>query len=359
MHLAYIDGRIESYRSIFVSNIEKRLSQLSLISDFCGEEIQCNNKFQLQEIELKFGSKSIVCFSRIISILRKIKPDVVISGDMGIRTFLSVLYCNFNNIPVYPWARLTTWSERRVGLVRKILRKLIISLSTGVIVNSQDGAAYLRSLKKCNTYILYQSSSHSVLANSPRKIENSVQSRWVFVGKLNEAKGLKAFFEAVANIDLKLRSNLIFDLIGDGNLKEWLQGFLEKNEIQHKFHGNLNGNEVIEALDNATFFFFPTLCDEWGLAVVEAMNRGLPILGSLKSGSIVELSAQGEFGLLFDPRDTDQLRFIIKSALQMNSAEYAHLALGSWQIAKSMELQPEKMAEKFFEIINREIDSNT
>ena len=51
----------------------------------------------------------------------------------------------------------------------------------------------------------------------------------------------------------------------------------------------------------ADAFVFPTLADEWGVVVNEALAAGLPVLGSVHSQAVEELCAEGETGWIFDP----------------------------------------------------------
>ena len=46
---------------------------------------------------------------------------------------------------------------------------------------------------------------------------------------------------------------------------------------------------------------FPTLADEWGLVVNEALAAGVPVLGSLYSQAVEELVRDGENGWTFRP----------------------------------------------------------
>jgi glycosyltransferase involved in cell wall biosynthesis len=201
------------------------------------------------------------------------------------------------------------------------------------------------------THLLYQSSAHSRLAESRKSIRDGNQTRWIFVGRLIEEKGLVKFLSKLATTDFHLRKKLHIDFVGVGELRDWLESFTLANKIDSEFHGNLTGNAIIELLDKSEFFFFPSLGDEWGLAVVEAINRGLPILGSTKAGAINELSTFGDFGIFFDPYSEDQIKEVISNALSIGLKELRQYSDESLRLALQLELQPRKMAQKMFAVI--------
>jgi len=53
----------------------------------------------------------------------------------------------------------------------------------------------------------------------------------------------------------------------------------------------------------ASGFVLPSLVDQWGLVVNEAMAAGLPVLVSRGAGCAVDLIEEGATGWSFDPRD--------------------------------------------------------
>jgi glycosyltransferase involved in cell wall biosynthesis len=222
---------------------------------------------------------------------------------------------------------------------------------TGVFVNGKDGSNYLNSVYPTRTHLLYQSSSHSRLAESRKIFRADNQIRWIYVGRLIEEKGLVKFLSKLAATDFHLRKKLHLDFVGDGQLRDWLESYTSTNNIDSEFHGNLNGNAIIELLDKSEFFFFPSLGDEWGLVVVEAINRGLPILGSSKAGTISELSSFGDFGIIFDPYSEDQMKEVISNALSIDFKKLRQYSDESLRLALQLELQPRKMAQKIFEVI--------
>jgi glycosyltransferase involved in cell wall biosynthesis len=57
------------------------------------------------------------------------------------------------------------------------------------------------------------------------------------------------------------------------------------------------------ALDNAKVFLHATINEHWGVAVAEAMARGLPVVIHKSGGAWSDLAMSGEVGLGYDTAD--------------------------------------------------------
>lgn len=65
----------------------------------------------------------------------------------------------------------------------------------------------------------------------------------------------------------------------------------------------------------ATAFVLPSIREEWGLVVNEAMACGLPVVVSNVAGSIEDLVVSNDNGFQFDPNDEDALVEILQSLI--------------------------------------------
>ncbi len=68
--------------------------------------------------------------------------------------------------------------------------------------------------------------------------------------------------------------------------------------------GNVAPASLPDFYRDASTFVFPTLGDEWGAVVNEALCAGLPVLGSVHSQAVEELILEGKNGWVFDPADS-------------------------------------------------------
>src|SRR5258708_40228945 len=64
-------------------------------------------------------------------------------------------------------------------------------------------------------------------------------------------------------------------------LKVFLEGYVFPQNITVKFCGAVAYSELPGIYAQCGLLVFPTLADEWGMVVNEALAAGLPILGSV------------------------------------------------------------------------------
>jgi glycosyltransferase involved in cell wall biosynthesis len=95
--------------------------------------------------------------------------------------------------------------------------------------------------------------------------------------------------------------------IGDGPLRDKLSVLPIPQNAVIKLHGNIQYSELAKYYQLAGAFIFPTLADEWGVVINEAMGSGLPILGSVYSQAVEELIEEGVTGWLFRPDHPDEI----------------------------------------------------
>ena len=137
------------------------------------------------------------------------------------------------------------------------------------------------------------------------------KTRLLYVGRLRAEKGILVALEA---LDLLVNGQnrtsaeeplLHLDVFGDGNeayLHE-LQDFLREKHLAQAvtLHGRVAQDELINHYDHADILLVPSLWQEpFGLVVVEAMARGLPVIAS-NVGGPAEILTHGVNGLLIEP----------------------------------------------------------
>ena len=122
---------------------------------------------------------------------------------------------------------------------------------------------------------------------------------FLYVGRLAPEKGierLKAILREVPGARLAI--------VGDGPARGDLEREFEG--LPAVFTGVLQGEVLASAYASADAFLFPSTTDTLGLAMLEALASGLPVLAA-RSGPSQEIVTEGENGLLYEADSTPSL----------------------------------------------------
>jgi glycosyltransferase involved in cell wall biosynthesis len=154
----------------------------------------------------------------------------------------------------------------------------------------------------------------------PDLAEPSVPAMALFVGRLEEVKGVGVLLAAAR----KLTSSIEVTLVGKGPLEREVQQ--AHNDGVVRYLGFRNGPEVRALMDAAMCLVVPSVWEEnCPMVVLEAGARGCPIVASDRGG-LRELVNNGSDGLLFSPADAEALthaleRLAADQALQRRLAK--------------------------------------
>ena len=154
----------------------------------------------------------------------------------------------------------------------------------------------------------------------------------VFLGRLLAHKGVHFLLEG-------LPADMTLHVVGpepDAAYRERLAGLARGRDV--RFHGALSDAAVIDRLGRAMVLVHPTPVDEqgsagahelFGLALVEAMARGCPVIAS-NAASLPEIVVPGESGLLVPPNDPAAIGRALLS-LRDDPALWRRLSAGARQ----------------------------
>lgn len=130
---------------------------------------------------------------------------------------------------------------------------------------------------------------------------------YLFLGRLNEAKGIEVLLRAWEILEEKLGDGAPALLIGgDGPLRAEVTARAERMRSV-KFAGELRGAEKEDALRTSRALIVPSVWWEGlGLVVYEAFEHSRPVLVA-RSGGLPENVIEGETGLLHQPGNAEEL----------------------------------------------------
>jgi len=224
---------------------------------------------------------------------------------MGLRTLQAAAYYRFfPQSSFIVWATVSEVTEQGRGRLRYGLRKCILRAAEAVLVNGQSGSRYIQRFGVPSERLFavpYTTDLDPFLA-LPAARTAEFRHRLLYSGTLSERKGLSEFLVHLTNWTGRHPDRHIeFDIAGDGPLKREIAASRLPSNIQLRLLGHVAYEALPEVHKKAGILVFPTLADEWGLVVTEAMASGVPVLGSTYSQAVDELVTDGENGWTFRP----------------------------------------------------------
>ena len=129
-----------------------------------------------------------------------------------------------------------------------------------------------------------------------RPVYNQKNSRFIYVGRLVEMKGLQVIFKCLSEIDLP--SNFVFTIIGDGPYRPKLEKLaLSLNLSKYIVFKGQTTSVQSYLINHDVFVHYPIIEEGFGLTIVEAMSSGLICL-CRRTGGISEIISSGVDGYL-------------------------------------------------------------
>ncbi len=239
-----------------------------------------------------------------IARLSRFDPDVVISGEFGLRSLQASLYRRWRrDSRLIIWATVSEHTEREWGGTRTALRRFILRAADGVIVNGASGGRYISSLGiPTPIFVMNQPVDVSRFASSSLDRSPEVARRLVYSGRLIAQKGVIELQQALAK-RARLHPSVKIEMVwlGDGALRERLQSTAVPDNLDQTFLGHVPYDGLPPIYASCGALVLPSMFDEWGLVVNEAMASGLPVLGSVYSQAVEEMVLEGRTGWTFDP----------------------------------------------------------
>jgi glycosyltransferase involved in cell wall biosynthesis len=109
----------------------------------------------------------------------------------------------------------------------------------------------------------------------------TLASKLVFVGRLEANKGVQELLSILGML-AQNDPNIQLCLVGSGPLEPWIDTARTRLGLgaHLTWHGALSASGVKRELQSADLFIFPSRYESWGMAVMEAMAVGLPVVCS-------------------------------------------------------------------------------
>jgi glycosyltransferase involved in cell wall biosynthesis len=250
-------------------------------------------------------------------------------GRYPILTIVHLLRCSEPR-PVWH-NRLYRWVERHY------LKGL-----DGLIFNSRTTQAAVEQLVGSNhpSVVAYPGGDHLPPTLTPQEIEARTQQpgplRILFVGNLTPVKGLHTLLQALAHVPLErwcltVVGSLTMDPDYVSNIRRQIDGSAWHDRVG--LLGACPNAEMTSHLRQHQVLAVPSLYEAFGIAYLEALGFGLPVIAS-GAGGAHELITHGEHGFLVAPGDAPTVAQHIQT-LQHDRDRLRRMSLAAYRRAQT------------------------
>jgi len=196
-----------------------------------------------------------------------------------------------------------------------------------LIANSKETQSRIRRFYQRDSVVIYPPVNiPQLVSTSYNQFKPTSTNYYLTVSRLAKAKHIDVLIKTANKMKFNLK------IIGTGRDEKYLKSIAGKTV---EFLGNLPDEKLKEVYFFAKAFLFASRDEEFGIAAVEAMGHGLPVI-AYNSGGLPEYVKDGINGYLFNQLNEESIIAAIKKLEQLPANQY-----------QKMKKEARKVAEKF------------
>ena len=161
------------------------------------------------------------------------------------------------------------------------------------------------------------------IVEEPMKLTEKAESAvGIFLGNINEPKGIFDLLAAIASHKEELRGKFFLHIGGKGE-ENRLMNIIAENGLGDIvcYDGWVAGERKASLMSMANIYILPSYAEGLPISILEAMTYGMAII-STPVGGIPEIVRQNENGILIAPGDTEALSNAILKLAEDKACRY-------------------------------------
>jgi hypothetical protein len=292
----------------------------------------------------------------LFAALCRFAPDVVIGGELGLRSLVALVYARLMRRPLVIWTYHARATAAQAGRLRRGWRRWLLARADAVVGMGIQTREVLEGLGVPPERLFDAPNAHDRDASqralarldparhpTTLRVGLGCRSRIALVvGRLVPSKGISPLLEAWEALPDDLRDEWTLLFVGSGPC----EAEIDRARARHAPGAILRvpavqPDEVVDFYAAADLLVFPTLWEPWGLVVNEAFACGLPVLCSRLAGCADDLIEPGRNGWLFDPTHAEGFTDALIEALTCADLR----GLGDAARRRAERFGPERMAQ--------------
>ncbi len=243
-------------------------------------------------------------------------------------------------------------TEKNISNLKKLYRKILCSNTDMVISASSLTTKYIQTLSSKTQVkesiqtidVCLWTETINLLPDKTtlrHKLNLPIDKKILLgVGNFIEKKNWEYVLENIKYIE-----DTIFLLIGGGELEDSYRQYIQLNRLEERviILSRKEGVELIRFFKASDVFIFPSLYDQFGYVVLEALCSGLPVICSNRTGACTLIQDRYN-GFLVDPCEkiTDCVHYLVQNNNKM--------AINSQNSVKNLTIN--KKATEYLNLLN-------
>ncbi len=339
MKIALVHDQLQEFggaERVFLA-LKKMYPNSDVFTAFLNEQSLDKNAHAWHGWTIKTSwAAKIPFFNKLYSPLRFLAPsiwesfdfsgyDLVISSSgwymcKGIKTKAPTVHASYIHHPpryLYGYETAVEWQKYWIvkmyaTIVNYFLRKWDYSSSQRadvLIANSQETQRRIQQLYKRDSVVIYPP------VTIPKTASVKTENYYVTVSRLAKAKHIDLLIQAANLYKLNLK------IVGTGRDLPFLKSIAGDTV---EFITNADDKKRDELIAHAKAFLFASVDEEFGIAPIEAMGYGTPVI-ALNSGGLKETVQNGVNGFLFDELTVESLYGVVEKFEVLSKEKYTQM----------------------------------
>lgn len=202
------------------------------------------------------------------------------------------------------------------------------------IVNSEETRRRAKKFYGRDSTVIYPP------VNIPKEINYETNADYyITVSRLTRAKHIDLLIKVANKLKLPLK------IVGGGRDEEFLKSLAGPTV---EFMGNVSDEDLFTLYKNAKAFLFASVDEEFGIAPIEAMGYGVPVI-AYKSGGLIETVKDGQNGYLFATLTEKSLTAKVEKLQSLSKEDYLEMRKNARKSSENF--SEEKFKERILKFV--------
>ena len=266
------------------------------------EDLEKNN-ITVFDLDLKF-KYDFTGILKIVSLIRKNNYDIVHVHLFPADLFVAIASLFLPKSIKFIFSEHSVYNRRRSLKVYKPIDCFVYSRYDKIICVSNQVKLVL------NAYIQGTKNKSVVIKNAIPIDSNFLEIPKIydvlFVGRLEDAKGVDVLIKAIAILKQKFNLQIKVAILGDGSKRVYLENLSKQLGVDDEIVFLGVQKDVQSFMASSKVFVLPSRWEGLPMVILEAMANRMPII-TTPVGGIAEVIEDGASGILVEPENPEAL----------------------------------------------------